>query len=196
MISILFAFTACDGCSEKKPETKDQGVVKEEKDMAPAKEPDLPKEDPLKEAKEKAEKDGVDVGVGRMDIANLAAANIEAALKDDKDAKPKTRIRSTSSAKGKIDSKDAAKVFRKFEGAMKMCYERALKKSPGIEGKVNLIVVVSEDGSVSRADAKGISLRSSQVSNCMEQLAKRMKFPKPKGGAARVSKPYVFKPAI
>jgi hypothetical protein len=196
LFSLVFAFTACDGCSEKKPEQKDQGtVVKEEKDMAPAKEPDLPKEDPLKEAKEKAEKDGTDVGVGRMDIANLAAANIEAALKEG-DSKPKTRIRSTSRETGSIDSKDAAKVFRKFEGAMKMCYERALKKSPGIEGKVNLSVVVSEDGSVSRADARGVSLKSSQVSNCMEQLAKRMKFPKPKGGAARLNKPYVFKPAL
>lgn len=195
--STLLALSACDGCSGDKPgEAKQDMAPKVKEDMAPEAEPDVPEEDPLKEAREKAEEEAELVAVGRADAARLAAADIESASKKDDDGAKKTNIKRPPKFTGAIDAKDASKVFRKFEGAMKKCYERALKKQPGLEGKVTLTVVIDTDGSVKRASARGRTLNSKLVTNCMESLAKRMKFPKPKGGAAQLKKPYVFKPDL
>lgn len=191
---LMSACDGCEGCSDE-PEQKDQGPVIEQ-DMAPPKAPDM--RDPLAEAKEQADKDGAAVAIGRLDIANIVAANIEAATTevDTKSTKTTSPRIKTSRHKGSIDPKAAAKVFRKFDGAMKMCYERALKKSPGLEGKVGLTVVVNSTGAVTSSNARGLSLRSSLVSDCMENLARRMKFPAPRGGDAQINKTYVFKPQL
>jgi len=191
---LVCSMAACSG--DKKNDTKPDMAKKVE--VAPPKaEPDMkPPEDPLKEAKANAEELGTEVAVGRNDIATLAASNIEAALKNlDSGKKPRPRVAVTKE-KGKIDPAAANKVFRKFDGAMKKCYERALKASPGLEGKVNLVVVVNTDGSVKSASARQGSLRSPMVSKCIEGLAKRMKFPKPTGGAARLAKGYKFSPEL
>ncbi len=186
--------SACDGCSDKpKPETKpDMPKEVEAPDVAP----DLPPEDPLKEAREAAEKEAPLLAVTIGDTARLVASQIEAAQKTPTKS-TKTRIKTSEPAeKGSIDPSAANKIFRRFDGAMKKCYERALKKRPGLEGKVKLLVIVKEDGTVKRAKASGISLKDSSVNNCMEALTPRMKFPKPKGGAARISKTYAFSPAL
>ncbi len=195
--AIAFAATACDGCSEKKAEkAQDLGAPKEQ-DQGVAKEQDLgPKEDPLKEAKESAEKEGQLLAVTLGDTARLAASQIEAAQKKPTSTTTKTRIKTGDEAKGSIAAADANRVFRRFDGAMRKCYERALKKRPGLEGKVKLLVVVNTDGTVKSARASGISLKDSGVNNCMEALTPRMKFPKPKGGIAKIQKVYSFSPAI
>lgn len=187
--------TACDGCSEKKPDPKPD-MTKEVEVVADVA-PDLPEEDPLKEARETAEKEGQLLAVTIGDAARLVASQIEAANKGATTKSTKTRIKTgTSKETGTLDPKEANKIFRRFDGAMKKCYERALKKRPGLEGKVKLLVVVGSSGSVTRAKASGLSMQDSSVNNCMEALTPRMKFPKPKGGAARISKTYSFSPAI
>lgn len=191
---LVCSMAACSG--DKKNDTKPD-MAKKVEAAPPEAAPDMkPPEDPLKEAKANAEELSMTVAVGRNDIATLAASNIEAAIKNQGSGKkPKPRVAVTKET-GKIDASAANKVFRKFDGAMKKCYERALKASPGLEGKANLVVVVNNDGSVKSASARQGSLRSPMVSKCMEGLAKRMKFPAPKGGPARLSKGYKFSPEL
>ena len=135
--------------------------------------------------------------MNRQGRATLIAGEIESAQKDDgraARARPPRVKGERRGPSGKIDAKDAAKVFRRFEGAMKKCYERGLKKRPGIQGKVLLVVRVGSDGKVTQATARGRSLDDKVVQNCMESMAKRMEFPEPKGGVAQLKKPYNFKP--
>ena len=194
---LTVSLAACDGCSEKKT-TPDLGTPAQ--DLGSPGEPDLgPPEDALKEAREAAETAGQLKAVNLGDSARLVASQIEAARTAvTKSTTPKTRIKTGGESKetGKIAANDAERVFRKFDGAMKKCYERALKKRPGLEGKVKLMVVVGASGSVTRANASGLSLKDSSVNNCMEALTPRMKFPKPEGGNAKLQKVYSFSPAL
>ena len=182
----------CSDCQEKKPAEPDMAKV----EVTP--EPDLgPKVDPLAEATEDAEKKAELAAVGVLDASQLVAANIEAAQTPTETVKKPSKPRiSEPKETGTIAANDLAKVFRRYEGAMKKCYERALKRSPGLEGKVTLTVSIKTDGSVRAAKARGTTMNNSLVNSCMETLAKRMSFPPPTGGAARVNKSYSFTPAL
>lgn len=191
--TLALFISACDGCSEKKPDPPKVDMAAE---VTPDVAPDLPEEDPLKEAREMAEAEAQLLAVTIGDTARLVASQIEAANKPTTTV-TKTRIKTTETAeKGTIDPAEANKIFRRFDGAMRKCYERALKKRPGLQGKVQLLVVVNASGTVTRSKASGLSMQDSSVNNCMEALTPRMKFPEPKGGAARLSKTYSFSPAI
>jgi len=194
LVTLAGALTS-SACS-KDPETKP-----EEPKPKVEKKPEKPKDpvDPL--AKEKAHSEGKAelVGVDRMDVAMMFASTIEATgdapeKTDEKDDRP--RIKMQDRVTGSIDAKAAGKVFARYNVAMKRCYERSLKRNPGLEGKVELSLVVNTNGKVKRANAKGRSLRDDMVNKCMEGNAMRMEFPPPKGGIARLSKAYTFTPEI
>lgn len=196
LLAVLFTLTACDSCSEPKP------VEPKPVDPPPVKKVETPKPpevDPLAEAKKEAEQEGVNVAIARMDQASAFGLQLEGALAEATTGSKKSapRIRRTASAdKGSIDPKAAGKVFRDFDIAMKRCYERALKRNPGLEGGVMLTVRVGETGKVVSAKASPASLNDRMVFTCMESLTKKMKFPKPTGGTAKVRKTFKFRPAL
>lgn len=195
-IALLLTATLLLACEEKKqPDPPKKDPPKVVKKDPPKVEP--PKKDPLAEAQAEAERLGADAVVPRIDIAQIVASDIETAAKvPTKSTRPRIKGKTSEKATGNIAPSAANRVFRNFDGAMKKCYERALKRTPGLDGKVELAVYVSKDGSVRRVKAKGISLKDSSVRRCMETTAKRMKFPQPKGGLALVKKRYTFTPAL
>lgn len=194
--TMALGLSACDSCSKPKETTPDMSAVKP-KDMGkPKAEPDLPPEDPLKEAKADADTKGLNAAIATVDRANLVAADMEANAQKGDSSAPKIRKTQEDAFKGSLDPKDANKVFRNFDGAMKACYERALKRSPGLEGQAMLTLKISPDGGVMGAKASGISLKDNMVFKCMEALTPKMKFPAPKGGAALLRKTYTFSPQL
>jgi hypothetical protein len=188
---IASSLAACDGCSKSAVPPKEPEVTKP---PDPPKEEPKPPEDPLKEAREDAEKQAGAAALAIQDACALVGADIEGMH-----VKPTTVQPTTTKIKqletGTIDSKDATKVFRDYDGGMKKCYERTLKKNPGLEGQVILTLIVNPDGKVKTARASG-SLDNKEVETCIERLAMEMVFPKPDGGAARLVKPYKFHPDI
>lgn len=184
--SILLASFGCDGCSEKKPEE----IIKVEEKVEVKKVEVV--EDPLKAAKENADALSTLRGVAVSDFAQSVAADIEAAQK-----RPVKKITKTTKKvekdTGSLAANQINKVFRLHNGAMRKCYERQLKANPSLAGKVRLLVRIGSSGSVSSANASGLS---GQVHKCMVTQAKTMKFPKPDGGSVSVSKPYRFSPKI
>ncbi len=184
--STLLGF-ACDGCNPPPPEE----TPKVEPDVG-VKAEDEP-EDPLKEAKANAEEIGIEAGVSLGDVARNVAAEMEALANEPK--KPKVRKpRVAEPETGKLAAAAIQKVFRLNDSAFKKCYERSLKKNPGLEGKVKLSIVIQSDGTVSSSQVSPVSLRDALVNDCMERQAKTMKFPKPEGGSVRVNKSYTFTP--
>lgn len=187
---IASSLAACDGCSKPADPPKEPEVIKPPE---PPKEEPKPPEDPLKEAREDAERQAGAAALALQDACALVGADIEGM-----NAKPTTAVQPTKIKQletGTIDSKAAAKVFRDYDGGMKKCYERTLKKNPGLEGNVLLTLIINPDGKVKSARAGG-NLDNKEVETCVERLAVEMTFPKPEGGAARLVKPYKFSPNL
>lgn len=180
-------------CGKKDPEPKNTTPPPVVETTPPPKE--QPKEDPLAKAKKDADDAAVLASVNRRDRAVEVVGAVEA-LSHKTDVAPTSRPRVVKPASGRIDPKAANQIFGKFDGGMQRCYERALKRAPGLEGRMQLRLLVGRDGKVRRASTRGVSMNNPLVSTCMVQLAKKMQFPKPSGGDAEISKTYAFKPQI
>lgn len=185
---LALATSACDGCNKAETPPPAPVVVKTPEPPAP----DLPPPaDPLAEAKTDAEAKAAAAALAIQDACALVGAEIEG-LNTKPTIVQTTKIKQLET--GTIDAKAAAKVFQSYDGAMRKCYERSLKKSPGLEGKLLLTLIVNPDGKVKSARAGGDL--NDEVETCAERLAAEMTFPKPTGGAARLVKPYKFNPDI
>jgi TonB family protein len=93
---------------------------------------------------------------------------------------------------GELDPGVVSKEVRSRLGAIKACYERALKRNPTLSGKVVVHWTITAAGTVSGIDVENDSLGDSEVANCIKSLVARWRFPAPAGGSVEVSFPFVF----
>jgi len=93
---------------------------------------------------------------------------------------------------GELDPNIVAKEVRSRLGAVKACYERALKRNPNLSGKIVLHWTITPAGTVSGVDIENDSVGDNEVATCIKQLISRWRFPAPSGGAVEVSFPFVF----
>ncbi len=185
VLALVTGIAACDSCQPKEvPPPVVEPVVEPKVE--------IPEVDPLEEARGVADKDAEGIAVVLNDTATLVASSIEAEANKPPEVvakKPKSDPET-----GKIDTSAVKRIFDQNNTAMRKCYERVLKASPGLEGKVTLEVKIQSDGTVGSAKARGVSLDNAAINDCMERQAKSMKFPQPKGGSVRVANPYTFRP--
>lgn len=95
---------------------------------------------------------------------------------------------------GSLDAGLVASVVKRRVGAIRLCYERALKRHPDLAGRLVLSFVIDENGRVDEAWADG-DLASSEVSSCAIATIRRLRFPAPEQGTVEASFPFVFAPA-
>ena len=93
---------------------------------------------------------------------------------------------------GELDPALVSKEVRARIGAVKACYERALKRNPNLSGKVKVRWTITAAGTVSGVDISDDSMGDSEVSSCIKQLVARWRFPAPSGGSVEVEFPFVF----
>jgi len=96
------------------------------------------------------------------------------------------------SVDGELDPGVVSKEVKRRIGAIKACYERALKRNPALSGKVVLYWTITEAGTVSSIDVEQDTLNDSEVTNCIKTLVKGWRFPRPAGGSVDVSYPFLF----
>lgn len=96
------------------------------------------------------------------------------------------------SVDGELDPNIVTKEVKARMGAIKACYERALKRNPSLSGKVVVRWTITAAGTVSGIDIDQDSLGDSEVTSCIKSLVARWRFPAPSGGAVDVSFPFVF----
>lgn len=96
------------------------------------------------------------------------------------------------SVDGELDPNIVAKEVRSRIGAVKACYERALKRNPNLSGKVVVHWTITAAGTVSSVDIEQDTLGDNEVSSCIKSLVARWRFPAPSGGAVEVSFPFLF----
>jgi TonB family protein len=95
---------------------------------------------------------------------------------------------------GDLSPQEVAKVVNRRIGAIKGCYERALRRNPNLEGKITVRFTISGSGKVSTARTI-LNELSPDVGNCIVSAFKRFRFPQPDGGAVTVEYPFLFTPS-
>jgi outer membrane biosynthesis protein TonB len=93
---------------------------------------------------------------------------------------------------GELDPAMVAKEVRTRLGAIKACYERALKRNPNLSGKVVIHWTITQAGTVSGVDVEQDTMGDAEVASCIKSLVARWRFPAPSGGSVEVSFPFVF----
>jgi hypothetical protein len=93
---------------------------------------------------------------------------------------------------GELDPSIVAKEVRSRLGAIKACYERALKRNPNLSGKIVIHWTITAAGTVSGVDVENDTLGDNEVASCIKSLITRWRFPAPSGGSVEVSFPFVF----
>lgn len=74
------------------------------------------------------------------------------------------------------------RVFNRRKGAMKYCYEKALKTDPTLKGKVTLSTMIATTGRAASVKIVGNTVGSTSLAECMQGKAKTWRFPPAIGG--------------
>jgi hypothetical protein len=93
---------------------------------------------------------------------------------------------------GQLDPNIVVREVKARMSAIKACYERALKRNPGLAGKVAMRWTITGAGTVSGVEVDQDSMGDSEVTGCMKSRIATWRFPAPSGGAVEVSFPFVF----
>jgi periplasmic protein TonB len=106
-------------------------------------------------------------------------------------------VQSATKYNGARNVQEIAAFISKKQSTVSMLYEERLKVNPSLEGKITVVLIIEEDGTVSSASI----LRSETTlddSDFQSELLRRMKrwiFPPSTGGPVEMKSPFVFKPA-
>lgn len=92
-----------------------------------------------------------------------------------------------------IDVNAVQGVVSRRMGAIKGCYEKALRADPDLRGKLTLRFTIDTDGRVTECVAKESELPESVVS-CMAERFGEFRFPA-SGGPATIEMPFLFEPS-
>ncbi len=118
---------------------------------------------------------GGGVGLGGKDSVNIDAGGTEEAFV------------------GSIDREAVRRKIRSILNQLKNCYERQLRVTSGLEGKVVIQFEIEEQGRVRSAKPLTSSLNNAAVENCVAARIKETRFPEPPPGTvAVVDYPFVF----
>jgi TonB family protein len=113
--------------------------------------------------------------------------------------KRETRLGSVATAApdvdGALDSDAIAKVVRSRKRMVQDCYERELKRNPGLSGKIEIEFTIDANGRISEAFVASNRMGSDAVGDCIISRLKRWRFPKPDGGSVTVNFPFIFTPS-
>ena len=93
---------------------------------------------------------------------------------------------------GAVDSASVAKTIRASSSAVKRCYDKALLLNPTLKGKVSVTILINERGRVESIEISEDTVKDAEVTKCIKGVIKGLRFPKPEGGMASVTFPFVF----
>lgn len=105
---------------------------------------------------------------------------------------PQVRV-GNAVATGDLDKNIIRRYIRRKLPRIRFCYEKVLIKKPSLSGTVVVNFEISPEGTVTKAEAKGVD---TAVSDCVAKTLRTTQFPKPRnGGKVTVRYPFTFMPA-
>jgi outer membrane biosynthesis protein TonB len=104
-----------------------------------------------------------------------------------------TKMSSGARVGGSLSRADVLRVINANLGQVQACYERALMSDPSLSGRIAFDWTVSTSGKVKGVRVRSSTLGSAKVASCISARIKRWKFPRPKGGEATITYPFLFR---
>ena len=134
--------------------------------------------------------------ISKKEIAGPKAGTVKTAEKSTTDeVKVKVKVGGKlgqALGTGKIDKGSVAKVFRRRQGAIRACYEKALKVSPNLEGKVTIQFTIGPAGRITSIDVTSNSTGEASIGACITQKVKGWRFDPPDNGSVTFSYPFIL----
>lgn len=93
---------------------------------------------------------------------------------------------------GQIDKSAVARVFSRRKGAIKYCYEKALKGNPNVRGKVTIRFTIGPAGRITDISASGNTTGNSEIASCIIDKVRGWRFDPPSGGSVTFSYPFLL----
>ncbi len=141
--------------------------------------------------------------VGAADIGGLGGLSRGSAAPPAEPAPPAQHIRGRvtigaledESGSGLFDPAIVTRQLRARLRAIQACYERELRNTPTLAGRVLVELTIEPSGSVSRAEAVENGTGSPAVASCVTNTVRRFRFnPGPEGGSVTYRYPLTFAP--
>jgi len=85
-------------------------------------------------------------------------------------------------------------VVRKYAAGIQFCYDNELKRSPGLDGKMVIVLTVLPSGQVDDATIQQDTLGSARLQECILTQIKAWRFPAIAEGTVTFRTPFVFTP--
>ncbi|MCA9669821.1 MAG: AgmX/PglI C-terminal domain-containing protein [Myxococcales bacterium] len=93
---------------------------------------------------------------------------------------------------GEINRSSLGRYLRRAARGVKACYQRGLKRNPGLGGKLNVVIEVNTLGKVAAVSIDKDTIGDAGVAACVKRVIRRQRFPPAKGGTAEIIVPFVF----
>lgn len=136
---------------------------------------------------------GESVGVGSLGTSG--GGNVSVGGKGEEQAVKGAIVAETPEVEGELSRDAINAVMKRQLTALKDCYERQLKRTPTLAGKIVLDFEILDTGKISDVKFSEDTVRNAAVKECIVQRSKFWRFPKPEGGSVLVSFPLVFTPS-
>ena len=135
---------------------------------------------------------GKGVGGGRLKTTKTKTTSKEASGGEVK-IRGRARVGAMSGGSGgNIDKKAVSRVLRRRSGAVKRCYEKALKRNEGVNGKLVVKFQIGSAGRITRIKVVKNGTGDSGVASCITSAMKGWRFPIPEGGPVTFSFPFIL----
>jgi TonB family protein len=116
------------------------------------------------------------------------------------EAAPRGRFRTDTSdveedGSGEFDQQAVVRMIQTRRSAIQACYERELRATPTLAGRVAVAMTIQESGSVSGVHVTDNSTGNDNVGSCVVRVIQGFRFnPGPEGGSVTYTFPFVFEP--
>jgi len=93
---------------------------------------------------------------------------------------------------GKINRAAVQSVFRRRMSAIRICYEKALKVNPDVQGKITIRFTIGRAGTITDIKVTGNSTGDKSIGSCIIQKVRRWRFSPPDEGEVTFSYPFLL----
>ena len=104
-----------------------------------------------------------------------------------------TKMSSGAKIGGSLSQADVLRVINANIHAIQACYENALMSKPTLSGRIAMDWTVAANGTVKNVRVRSSTMGDPKVADCISGKIKRWKFPRPKGGEAQITFPFLFR---